>query len=57
MQEKINKIHKLDIENWNELLNGFIVFLGCDLQVSRKRSFSRQNNLTFLKLRKIDNGK
>jgi len=57
MQEKINKIHKLDIENWNELLNGFIVFLGCDLQVSRKRTFFRQNNLTFLKIRKIDNGK
>jgi hypothetical protein len=31
LQEKINKVVKLDIENWNKLLNGFIVFLEYDL--------------------------
>ena len=40
LQEKINKVVKLDIENWNQLLSGFAVFLEYDLQVSGKRTFS-----------------
>jgi hypothetical protein len=42
LQEKINKVVKLDIENWNRLLSGFAVFLEYDLQASGKRTFSGQ---------------